>query len=122
LGKEVPNISLNGLTLYLIWTIDNMRVRRYYVYTRYRQEAWMEKQLLIRIDNNLKERLERLARSEGKTTSEMVRELISEYVKEKDIGAYIEELWNKVSNKLREKGVRPDDVRRAVAETRKEHG
>jgi predicted DNA-binding protein len=82
----------------------------------------MEKQLLIRIDNNLKERLERLARSEGKTTSEMVRELISEYVKEKDIGAYIEELWNKVSNKLREKGVRPDDVRRAVAETRKEHG
>jgi len=82
----------------------------------------MEKQLLIRIDNNLKERLERLARSEGKTTSEMVRELISEYVKEKDIGAYIDELWNKVSNKLREKGVRPDDVRRAVAETRKEHG
>jgi len=82
----------------------------------------MEKQLLIRIDNNLKERLERLARSEGKTTSEMVRELISEYVTEKDIGAYIEELWNKVSNKLREKGVRSDDVRRAVAETRKEHG
>jgi len=82
----------------------------------------MEKQLLIRIDNNLKERLERLARSEGKTTSEMVRELISEYVTEKDIGAYIEELWNKVGNKLGEKGVRPDDVRRAVAETRKEHG
>jgi predicted transcriptional regulator len=82
----------------------------------------MEKQLLIRIDNNLKERLERLARSEGKTTSEMVRELISEYVTEKDIGAYIDELWNKVGNKLREKGVRPDDVRRAVAETRKEHG
>lgn len=82
----------------------------------------MEKQLLIRIDNDLKERLERLARSEGKTTSEMVRELISEYVRERDISAYIDELWNRVGDKLRKKGAGLADVNRAVAESRKKRG
>jgi predicted transcriptional regulator len=82
----------------------------------------MGDQLLIRIDPELKARLGRLARAEGKTSSQMVRELIGEYVKDRDIGAYIEGLWDRVGKKLRERGVRPADIGRAIAETRKERG
>lgn len=82
----------------------------------------MGEQLLIRIDPDLKARLSRLARAEGKTSSQMVRELIGEYVKDRDIGAYIEGLWDRVGKKLRARGVRPGDIGKAIAETRKERG
>ena len=82
----------------------------------------MEKQMIIRIDTELKDRLSRLARNEGKTTSQMVRELIRDYVKERDIGAYIDELWRRIGEKLTSRGVRSTDVRKAVAETRSKRG
>ena len=41
----------------------------------------MTTQMIIRIDNEVKNRLNKLARIEGKTTSEMVRGLIEEYIK-----------------------------------------
>jgi predicted DNA-binding protein len=82
----------------------------------------MEKQMIVRIDTELKERLSRLARNEGKTTSQMVRELIRDYVKERDIGAYVDELWRRIGAKLRSRGVRPADVSKAVAETRSKRG
>jgi len=82
----------------------------------------MEKQMIVRIDTDLKERLSRLARNEGKTTSQMVRELIRDYVKEKDIGAYIDELWSRIGAKLDARGVRPADIKKAIAESRKRRG
>src|SRR3989338_3485124 len=56
----------------------------------------MTTQMIIRIDEGVKDRLNRLARLEGKTTSEMVRELIEERIKERDIGAYVDDLWNRI--------------------------
>jgi len=94
----------------------------YIVYTNYRSEPDMEKQMIVRIDTELKERLSRLARNEGKTTSQMVRELIRDYVKERDIGAYVDELWRRIGAKLTSRGVRPADVSKAVAETRSKRG
>jgi len=82
----------------------------------------MSDQLLIRIDADLKKRFDRLARAEGKTTSLMVRELISDYIKERDIGAYIDGLWDRIGKKLAARGIRPAAVNRAVAETRKRRG
>jgi hypothetical protein len=75
--------------------------------------------MIVRIDTELKERLSRLARAEGKTTSQMVRELIRDYVKDRDIGAYIDALWSRIGAKLASRGVLPADINRAVAETRK---
>ncbi len=49
----------------------------------------MTTQMIIRIDDKVKNRLTKLARIEGKMTSEMVRELIEGYIKERDIGTYI---------------------------------
>jgi predicted DNA-binding protein len=79
----------------------------------------MSDQLMIRLDPELKQQLERLSRSEGKTTSRMVRELIRDYIKEHDIAAYIDGLWERVGKKLGARGIRSADVAKAIAETRK---
>ncbi len=82
----------------------------------------MSTQMIIRIDPEAKDRLNKLARVEGKTTSQMVRELIEDYIKERDISAYIDNLWNRIGGKLRARGVKPADIRRAVKETRRKQG
>jgi predicted DNA-binding protein len=82
----------------------------------------MSTQMIIRIDDEVKNRLSKLARLEGKTTSEMVRELIEEYIKERDISAYINDLWNRTGKKLKSKGVTPATINKAIKETRKKQG
>jgi predicted DNA-binding protein len=82
----------------------------------------VDKQMIVRIDSELKDRLSRLARNEGKTASQMVREIIRDYIKERDIGAYIDELWSRIGTKFTSRGVRPADINKAIAETRKKRG
>ncbi|MBU4319588.1 MAG: ribbon-helix-helix protein, CopG family [Thermodesulfovibrionales bacterium] len=79
----------------------------------------MTTQMIIRIDDEVKNRLNRLARNEGKTTSEMVRELIEERIKERDIGAYIDNLWGRIGRKLKSKGVTPVAIDKAIKSARK---
>lgn len=76
-------------------------------------------QLLIRIDPDLKKRLGRLSRAEGKTTSRMVRELIGDYIKQRDISGYIDDLWERIGKKLRARGAKTSDVTRAITASRK---
>ena len=82
----------------------------------------MSDQMLIRINAVLKKRFDRLAKAEGKTTSLIVRELMSEYVRDRDIGAYIDRLWNRIGSKLTAKRVRPGAIKRAIAAARKKRG
>ena len=79
----------------------------------------MTTQMIIRIDREVKNRFNKLARVEGKTTSQMVRELIEDYIKEKDIGSYIDTLWDRIGGKLKSKGVTQRDVSRAIKESRR---
>ena len=65
----------------------------------------MTTQMIIRIDSEMRKRLNKLARVEGKTTSQMVRELIEDYIREKDIDSYVDKLWDRIGGKLRAKGV-----------------
>lgn len=82
----------------------------------------MTTQMIIRIDDEVKNRLGKLARLEGKTTSEMVRELIEEHIKERDIGAYIDALWNRIGKKLKSKGVTPSVIEKTIKASRKNRG
>ena len=82
----------------------------------------MTTQMIVRIDEGVKNRLNRLARLEGKTTSEMVRELREERIKERDIGAYVDDLWNRIGRKLKAKGVTAAIIDKAVKEARKKQG
>ena len=79
----------------------------------------MTTQMIIRMDSGMKNRLNKLARVEGKTTSQMVRELIEDYLREKDIGTYIDDLWDRIGGKLRSKGINQRDIHRAIKESRK---
>jgi len=79
----------------------------------------MATQMMVRIDPEVKSRFNKLARVEGKTTSQMVRELIEDYIKERDIGAYIDDLWGRIGGKLKSKGIRQRDINRAIREARK---
>jgi predicted DNA-binding protein len=79
----------------------------------------MTTQLVVRIDSEVKERFNKLVRVEGKTSSQMVRELIEDYIKERDIGTYVDDLWNRIGKKLKSKGIRQRDINREIRETRK---
>jgi len=80
----------------------------------------MSTQMIIRIDDEVKSRLNRLARLEGKTTSEMVRGLIEAYIEERDISAYIDDLWERTGKKLKSKGITTETINKAIQASRKQ--
>lgn len=79
----------------------------------------MATQMIIRIEPDLKNKLNQLARMEGKTTSYKIRELIEDYIKERNINVYIDDLWKRIEKKLTNKGVRLKDIDNAIKEARK---
>ena len=79
----------------------------------------MTTQFLVRIDSSLKNDFSRLARTEGKNASQKIRELIEGYVKDRDVSAYVDDLWGRMGRKMRTKGVTPRDIDRAVRDVRR---
>jgi hypothetical protein len=79
----------------------------------------MSDQLLIRIDPELKKSLDKLSRAEGKTSSGVVRELIGDYIRRRDISGYIDGLWDRIGKKLGARGAKKADVDRAIVEARR---
>lgn len=79
----------------------------------------MATQMMMRLDDALKKKLQKQARMEGKSTSQIMRELIENYLRERDIGSYIDDLWDRIGGDLRSKGVALRDVKEAVREVRK---
>ncbi len=78
----------------------------------------MTTQMIVRIDPDLKAKVNNFAKVEGKSVSEVVRELLEEYVKNRDIGSYIDNLWDRIGGKLASSGVGPKDVKRVIREVR----
>ena len=79
----------------------------------------MPSQLVVRVDPDLKEKLSRIARSEGRNVSQVVRDLLEKYVEERDLGGYIDDLWNRIGAKIEKKGFTPADVDRIISEVRR---
>lgn len=78
----------------------------------------MSTQMIVRIDPELKTKVNNLAKTEGKSISEVVRELLEDYVKDRDIGLYIDDLWKRISNKLTSRGFGSKDIKRVIQEVR----
>ena len=78
----------------------------------------MATQMIIRIDPFLKEKVSNLARKEGKNLSELVRELLEKYARERDMGAYIENLWDKIGRRLSEKNISHTDIDGIIQQVR----
>jgi predicted DNA-binding protein len=82
----------------------------------------MISQMIVRIDAEVKDRFNKFARGEGKTASQMVRELIGNYIKERDISAYVDDLWSRIGRKLESRGVKQKDIGRAIKGARNSRG
>jgi hypothetical protein len=80
----------------------------------------MTTQMILRVDKRLKDKVDRLAKSEGKNTSVLVRELLATYVTDHDPAAYIDDLWGRIGNRLKRSGVTPATLSRAIRDTRAE--
>jgi predicted transcriptional regulator len=80
----------------------------------------METQVVVRIPPDLEKRFARIAKSEGKTSSQVLRELMDRYVQERDATIDIDGLWNRMGKKLKSKGVTESEVGERIAEIRRE--
>ena len=77
----------------------------------------MTTQMIIRVEPGLKEKVSRLAKSEGKNLSELVRELLEKYTKERDMEAYIDNLWAAIGKNL-SKNISESDIENAIKQVR----
>ena len=82
----------------------------------------MTDQLLIRMTPELKRKLGKAATLEGKTTTQVVRDLIEGYVRDRDMPAYVAGLWDRIAGDMAEAGVKRSDVRRAIKASRRARG
>jgi len=79
----------------------------------------MERQMVVRIDEEMKGKFFKIARMEGKTASEKIREMIERYVSENDLSTIVDGLWNRISNKLEKSEIKEEDITRVIKEARK---
>jgi hypothetical protein len=77
--------------------------------------------MIIRIDDATKARFTKLAKAEGKTASYVVRELIEDYVHDRDMSGCVDDLWNRIGAKLTANGVSSGSVAGAVRAARRAH-
>ena len=78
----------------------------------------MTTQMIVRINPELKNKVNSLAKAEGKSISEVVRELLEDYVKNRDIGLYIDDLWQRIGDKLISRKIGPKEINQAIKEVR----
>lgn len=78
----------------------------------------MTTQMIIRIDQGLKNKVTRLAKADGKNLSELVRELLQRYTMERNMSAYIDNLWDSIGNNLSETDVSEVDISEAIKQVR----
>lgn len=78
----------------------------------------MATQMIIRVEPSLKDKVGRLAKSEGKNLSELVRELLEKYTKERDMGAYIDNLWDNIGRNLSKNNISESDIENMIKQTR----
>ena len=81
----------------------------------------MSTQMIVRVDSSLKSKVTQLAKAEGKSLSELVRELLVNYTKERDMNAYIDGLWDRIGKGFARKGILEKDIDRAIRQVRSEN-
>jgi len=78
----------------------------------------MGSQMIIRIDEEKKEKFYRLVRMEGKTASEKIREMVEDYIAKTDVSYIIDNLWARIGLKIKDKGFGQADIEKIIKETR----
>ncbi len=78
----------------------------------------MGTQLVVRIDEETKKKFIRVVHMEGKSASEKIREMVTDYLAENDLPSVIDDLWERIGTKLRKKGVTEKDIEKTIREVR----
>lgn len=78
----------------------------------------MSTQMIVRVDSSLKSKASQLAKAEGKNLSELVRELLVNYTKERDMSAYIDGLWDRIGKNFSQSAVLEKDIDKAIRQVR----
>ncbi len=78
--------------------------------------------MIIRVEPGLKKKVSQLAKAEGKNLSELVRELLEKYTKERDMGVYIDNLWDKIKQDFTENNISEEDIDEAIRQVRLKNG
>ena len=78
----------------------------------------MATQMIIRVEPGLKNKVSQLARAEGKNLSELVRELLLKYTKERDMSAHMDDLWERIGRNFSENNVSETDIENAIKQVR----
>ena len=74
----------------------------------------MSTQMIIRVEPSLKNKVSQLAKAEGKNLSELVRELLEKYTKERDMGVYIDSLWDRIGQDFSKNNISEADIEEAI--------
>ena len=83
----------------------------------------MTAQMVIRIDEGLKDNVNSIAKMEGKSTTQVVRNLLEEYVRNRDLGKYVDSLWARMGKNLDPRGADSTYLNQIIKDVRKEqHG
>ena len=78
----------------------------------------MATQMIIRVEPSLKSKVSQLAKAEGKNLSELVRELLEKYTKERDMGAYIDSLWDKIGQNFTKNNISEENIEAVIKQVR----
>ncbi len=78
----------------------------------------MATQMIVRVDPELKTKVNNLAKADGKSISEVVSQLLEDYVRDRDIGSYIDDLWQRIGTKLTSHGLGLEDIQSVIQEVR----
>jgi predicted DNA-binding protein len=79
---------------------------------------FMTTQMIVRLDSKTKSKLTKLAQAEGKNTSQVIRELIEDYIQNRDMGSYIDDLWDRVGKKLKGRNIGSKEIEQAILDNR----
>ena len=78
----------------------------------------MTRQMVVRVDDEIREKFQRVSRMEVKTASEKIRELMENYIHKADLSRVVDDIWERIGAKARAKGADIKDVDRIIRESR----
>ena len=81
----------------------------------------MATQMIIRVEPTLKNKVSQLAKAEGKNLSELVRELLVKYTKERDMSTYIDNLWDRIGQNFSKNDISKNDIEKVIKQVRSEN-
>lgn len=77
-------------------------------------------QLTVQIDDSTKDQLETLALREGRSTQDVVRDLVQQYVRDRDRSTALRHLWDRMQTKAEASGTPPEGIDQAIRTVREE--